>query len=147
MNPNLITLSHPTYVGSSGATAAATYPFMTRGFKPAIIPRTLSADIVVNQNGKFKYVYDNGPGFRKWNPFEVACEDSFSRIVGGGATVQFGRLMELWNYPGIMKLSTPEGVFSVHWSQNELEPQYRIFPHEAGSPIEYSVTVQFEEAS
>jgi hypothetical protein len=86
---NVITLSHPTYVGPSGATAAATYSFFSKDYKPPAQPRAVETDVVINQNGKFKYVYDNGPGFRQWQPFSVKCEDSFRDHLGVDAATQY----------------------------------------------------------
>lgn len=143
MNPNLIVLSHPVY----GATPAATYAFFTKDYKPPTQDRSLDYDVVINQNGKFKYVYDNGPGFKKWQPFSIACEQAFASVVGATAGGQYARIIELWNYPGIIGLKAPEGTYSVHWSDNPLESAFRVFPTKTTDKPEWEVVVQFEEAS
>src|SRR6266550_1446682 len=146
MNPNLIILSHATYIGASGATAAATYKFMTKDYKPPEQDRYLDYDVIKNQNGKFKYVYDNGPGFRKWNPFSIVCEDKFNNgLLGYTAAQQYAHLLEMWNYPGVMGIFTPDGAFNAHWSTNALGLQYRRFPKSVSDPIEYKVVIQLEE--
>ena len=141
--PNLIYLSHPTF----GATAAATYGFFTKEYKPPTQPRAIQADQVVNQNGKFKYVYDNGPGFKQWQPFTVACEQVFAKVLGATAGAQYAHLQEMWDYPGVLGLKAPEGVYSVHWSEGSLEPSFRVFPINTSDAQEWAVVVQFEEAS
>lgn len=146
MNPNLLILSHPTYVGPSGATAAATYPFMTKGYKPPAEARHVDMDVVHNQNGKFKYVYDNGPGFRRWSPFAIQCEDRFQALVGANAQNQYARLRQLWNYKGVLKMQIADEIYAVHWPQENVESAFIIFPREVGDNIEREVTVQFEEA-
>jgi len=143
MNPNLIVLSHPVY----GATPAATYGFFTREYKPPTQPRAIEVDIVVNQNGKFKYVYDNGPGFKQWQPFSVACEQKFLPVLGATAGAQYAHLQEMWNYPGVLGLKAPEGVYSVHWGDSSIEPSFVVFPTNATDVPEWAVVVQFEEAS
>lgn len=146
MNPNVITLSHATYVGASGATAAATYLFMTKELKPPEQDRYIDYDVVKNQNGNFKYLYDNGPGFRQWSPFSIICEDKFSSVVGGfTAAQQLAHLLELWDYPGVLIMATPDGVYNVHWAPQNLGRNYRRFPASVSDPIEYEVVVQFEE--
>lgn len=145
MTPNLVTLSHATYVGPSGATAAATYSFVTKGYQPPSQDRDIDFDIVHNQNGLFKYVYDNGPGFKKWAPFSVACENVFASIVGATAGLQFNRLREMWDHPGVLGMNAPDGIYTVHWAQQALEQNFRIFPHQTNDIIEYEVVVQFEE--
>lgn len=145
MNPNIIYLSHATYLGPSGATAAATYGFMTSDYKPPSQDRHVEYDVVHNQNGKFKYLYDNGPGWRKWAPFAIRCEDTFQPLLGVGATAQYARLIELWNHPGILGMQTPDGTYSVHWAANELDKNFRVFPAQVTDKIEYEVVVQFEE--
>ena len=146
MNPNVIVLSHATYVGASGATAAATYAFMTKDYKPPNTDRYLDYDVVKNQNGKFKYIYDNGPGFKRWPPFSILCEDVFSGVLSGAtAPKQYSNLLEMWNYPGILGMSTPNGVFNAHWSKQALGLQHRRFPVQTSDPIEYEVVIQLEE--
>jgi hypothetical protein len=146
MNPSKITLSHPTYVGPSGATGAATYSFMTKDYKPPSSERHLEYDVVHNQNGKFKYVYDNGPGFKSWAPFTIRCDDNFLGVLGGNAQVQYGHLSEMWDYPGILGMKTPEGTYFVHWSGENLERGFIAFPYQVGDTIEWDILVQFEEA-
>jgi hypothetical protein len=141
---NVITLSHPTYVGPSGATAAATYSFFSKDYKPPAQPRAVETDVVINQNGKFKYVYDNGPGFRQWQPFSVKCEDSFRDHLGVDAATQYARLRELWEYPGVFGMRAPEGPYLVHWSDH-YEQNFRVFPHQVGDQVEYDVSIQVEE--
>lgn len=145
-DPNLLILSHATYAGSSGATAAATYSFMTGEFKPPAQARYIDHDIIKNQNGKFKYIYDNGPGFKAWSPFSVMCEDTFTQLGLGSATVQYSRLREMWDHPGLLGMQTPDrSVYSVHWSDSSLEQNFRVFPKRVQDKIEYEVVVQFEE--
>lgn len=146
MNPNLIILSHPTYLGPSGATAAGTYKFYTKDYKPPAQDRSLDYDIVHNQNGKFKWVYDNGPGFRRWPPFEVTCQDQWQDILGFNAAQQFANLLKLWNYPGTLLMSAPDGVYSVHWSADPQEQNFIRYPREVGDQIEMDVGIQLEEA-
>lgn len=143
MTPNLITISHPVY----GATPAATYSFFTSEYKPPAQARSLEMDIVHNQNGKFKYIYDNGPGFRSWAPFTVRCEESFSKHLNATAGKQYERITEMWNYPGVLGLKTPDGVYSVHWAANTIEQAFRAFPVQVGDKLEWEVVVQFEEAT
>jgi len=146
-NPNMIILSHATYVGASGATAAATYAFMTKGYKPPSESRYLDKDVVKNQNGQFKYVYDNGPGFRAWSPFQVICENSFTQITGAVAATQYARLRRFWVHPGLLKMQAPDGTYDVHWSGSDLDQAFKVFPHQVGDVIEYDVTIQFEEGT
>jgi hypothetical protein len=145
LNPNLIVLSHATYVGSSGATAAATYSFFTKDYKPPTEPRAIDKDIVINQNGKFKYIYDNGPGFKQWPPFSILCEKPFTPILGD-QTSQYNHLREMWEHRGVLGMQTPDGVQTVAWSA-DLDKNFKVFPAAAGATqIEFEVVVQFEEA-
>jgi hypothetical protein len=146
MNPNTIVISHATYVGASGATAAATYAFFTREYKPPTQERSLEADVVHNQNGKFKYVYDNGPGFKAWQPFTITCGDAFKDFLGATAGLQYARLLQMWEYPGILGMRAPEGTYGIHWAAGGIEPAFRAFPTEVNNKIEWEVVVQFEEA-
>lgn len=146
MNPNLIVLSHATYVGASGATAAATYAFFSKEYVPPTQDRSLEYDIVHNQNGLFKYLYDNGPGFKKWSPFTIACEESFQPVLGATAGMQYTRLQEMWAYPGVLGMKTPEGTYNVHWGTS-LERGFRAFPSEVNTKLEWAVVVEFEEAT
>jgi hypothetical protein len=148
MNPNLLVFSHATYTGPSGATAAATHAFFTKDYKPPAEQRYVEIDEVKNQNGKFKYVYDNGPGFREWSPFSVVCEERFSTMGLGTAQQQYDNLRKFWNHPGLLGMQAPEGTYVVHWTPNSIEKNFRIFPVAAGATsLEYEVIVQFEEAS
>lgn len=142
---NTITFSHATYVGPSGATAAATYSFITKGYKPPAQDRDIEVDEVHNQNGRFKYIYDNGPGFKKWAPFSVVCEDIFATVVGAIGATQLSRLREFWDYTGTLGMKAPEAVYTVHWAQQALEQNFKIFPKKVGDSLEYEVVVQFEE--
>lgn len=141
---NLITLSHATYVGPSGATAAATYRFFSQDYKPPSQERFIDKDVVKNQNGIFKYLYDNGPGFQKWSPFTIHCERAFATEVGATPAAQYARLRQLWNHPGVLQLSAPEGIYTVHWAGDH-ERAFRVFPRGANTDLEYTVVVQFEE--
>ena len=144
---NLLILSHPTYNGPSGATAAATYQFFTKGYKPPADTRHVDSDIVHNQNGKFKYVYDNGPGFRRWPPFTVACEGGvIADRLGISAESQYLNLRRLWNFKGVMGMEIAEEVYDIHWAQDPLEPAFISFPRQVGDQVEREVQVQFEEA-
>jgi len=145
MNPNLIILSHATYVGASGATAAATYSFFTKDYGPPSEPRAMDKDVVVNQNGKFKYIYDNGPGFREWSPFSVACENKFATLLAATAAVQYAHLREMWDHRGVLGMQAPDGTYTVAWS-DALDKNFRVFPVTLGDSPEYEVVVQFEEA-
>lgn len=145
MNPNTLILSHATYAGSSGATAAATYAFFTKDYGPPSEPRAMDKDVVVNQNGKFKYIYDNGPGFREWSPFSVVCEEKFSTFLGGTAAQQYARLREMWDHRGVLGMQTPDGIYTVAWSDS-IDKNFRVFPDTVGDTLEYEVVVQFEEA-
>lgn len=147
MNPTgLITLSHATYAGPSGATAAATYRFMTKNYTPPAQERHIDFDIVHNQNGKFKYVYDNGPGFKRWPQFMITCQEAFSSLLGANAATQFARLQALWEHRGTLGMSAPEGTYSIHWATDPLEQSFLIYPKAVGDKIERDVAVQFEEA-
>jgi hypothetical protein len=103
-------------------------------------------DIVNNQNGRFKYVYDNGPSFRRWEKFEIVCDDKFQDILGANGTTQFNRLKELWNYKGTFGMGAPEDSYSVHWAKDPLEKSFIVFPREVGDKIELSVAISLEEA-
>lgn len=143
---NTIVLSHATYLGVSGATAAATYEFFTGDYKPPSQERHFSADVVHNQNGKFKYIYDNGPGFKKFSPFNIHCEDTFQALLNATVAVQFAHLIEMWNHPGVLGLKDPEGVVhTVHWA-GDMDKAFRIFPLKNATQVGKIVAVQFDEA-
>lgn len=146
MDFKAIVLSHATYVGPSGATAAATYAFATKDYKPPSTDRTIETDIVINQNGKFKYVYDNGPGFATWAPFEIHCEEAFKTILNANAAQQFAHLKEFWDHPGNLGMSAPEGTYLIHWAQSPFEKSFRVFPKVASQVQEFIAVVQFEES-
>lgn len=143
-----IIFSYATYIprGGTVATAAATYAFFTSDYEPPQQERSIDSDVVHNQNGKFKYVYDNGPGFKKWKPFNVHCEQSFRVLLGATAGMQFDRLKSLWEKPGVIGMETPEGIYTVMWGDS-LERAFRVFPKKNNDILEHVVTVQFEEAS
>ncbi len=128
-------------------TPAATYVFFTSGYQPPNQPRYTDQDIVKNQNGKFKWVYDNGPGFKIWSPFRIHCENE--SMFPGSATQQLADLTALWEHIGLMGMRAPDGTtYSVIWADNALEQNFRVFP-KPNLPVgqlEYIVTVQFEEA-
>jgi hypothetical protein len=147
LNLNLITLSHATYVGPSGATGAATYQFFTKEYKPPSESRAIDKDEVVNQNGKFRYIYDNGPGFKQWSPFTFKLDKQFEAILNATVAQQYAHLREMWEHRGVLGMQTPDGVHTVAWG-GDLERNFVVFPVDAGaSQIEYEVVVQFEEAS
>lgn len=145
-NYQLLILSMATYVGPSGATAAATYSFFTSDYKPPEQERYIDKDIVKNQNGKFKYVYDNGPGFRRWNPFNIHCENAFATLLGATAGAQLARIQSLWEHPGTLGMVAPDGTYTVHWGSS-MERSFRVFPKMVGDTQEHIVVVQFEEAT
>lgn len=150
MNPNTLIFSRATYVGLNGtsvATPAATYAFFSKDYRPPEQDRYVEYDIVKNQNGKFKWIYDNGPGFKKWNPFTILCEDKFAGLIGYSATQQYENLRTLWEHPLPLGLQAPEGVYEIHWSSQPIGPNFRIFPSEQSATQEFEVVVQFEEAS
>jgi hypothetical protein len=146
LNPNIITLSHPTYAGPSGATAAATYSFFTKDYKPPSQDRHLDYDVVHNQNGKFKWVFDNGPGFRRWSGFRISCQDAFESLFGVNAMTQFDHILEMWNYPGTLRMRAPDGLYDVHWAQDPQDQAFVRFPVEVATSFEMDVGVIFEEA-
>jgi len=140
----LITLSRATYVGPSGATAAATYRFATSDYKPPVQERYIESDIVKNQNGKFKYIYDNGPGFKKFQAFQIHCENVFATYLGGMGATQYANLLSLWEHPGVLGMKGPDGTYIVNWAR-DLERAFRVFPKKSTDAQEFVVTVQFEE--
>jgi hypothetical protein len=144
VNPNLLILSYPTYGPSGDYNPAATYQFLTRGYRPPRQARSVGSDIVHNKNGVFKYVYDNGPSTHQWEPFEVSLEEVYKG--GPSATTQWNNLLDLWDHTGVLRMSTADGTYNVHWSNQPLEKRFISFPSQVGDKIEYSVVVQFEEA-
>jgi hypothetical protein len=146
MSFNTIILSHATYLGPSGATAAATGIFFTSDYEPPSQERAIDKDVVINSNGKFKYVYDNGPGFRRWSPFKIHCEEAFKNANGGlTAAQQYSKLLEMWEHPGNLLMKSPDGTYPVHWSDS-VERSFRVFPKQLSDLLEYVVVVQFEES-
>jgi hypothetical protein len=145
MQFNLITLSHATYVGPSGATSAATARFFTEDYQPAAQDRAIDNDVVINANGRFKYVYDNGPGFKKWSPFKIHCEEKFRQQLGNTAAQQYAQLLDMWNHPGSLIMDAPDGTYLVHWN-DDIGRSFKVFP-QVNDTAEYVVQVQFEEAS
>lgn len=129
--------------------SGATYSFMTRGYQPPTQERYIDTDVVKNQNGKFKYVYDNGPGFYQWAPFEIVCDNKFSGALGASAATQYTRLKQIWDNVGSFGFRSPEGTEYpvVHWAQSSHDRQFRVFPKKSADAIEYIVTVEFEEGS
>lgn len=130
------------------ASGVGTYQFFTGGYQPPSQPRYIDQDVVVNQNGKFKWVYDNGPGFKQWAPFKIIMGNRPE--FPARAATQIAQLLSLWNHIGTIGLRSPEGdTYTVIWADNALDKAFRIFPNErlATTDLEYTVTVQFEEAS
>lgn len=142
-----IILSYATYVpaGASVPTGSATYSFFTSDYSPPEQERYIDHDVVKNQNGKFKYIYDNGPGWKRWNAFKVHCEQSFAGMLSATAGAQYERLRNLWEHPGLLQMRTPDGTYSVHWGDS-IERSFRIFPKKVNDILEHIVVVQFEEA-
>ena len=144
MNLNTIVISVPT--SGNGAIPAATYPFMTSGYRPPRQGRSIGIDVVHNQNGIFKWVTDNGPNVHEWEPFEIVCADRFAQVAGGGATQQAANLTSLWRYvSGPMTLRAPDGLHTIHWTDSPLERRFVSFPDEVGDKIEYRIAVHFQE--
>lgn len=145
--PNTIVLSRATYVGASGvgfATPAATYEFFTRDYGPPSQERHFDTDTVHNENGKFKYLYDNGPGFKKFAPFDIVCEQRLGTMLNLTAAQQLANLLTLWEHPGVLGMRAPEGTYTVHWAES-MDQAFRIWPIVATAPKEIIVTVQFDE--
>lgn len=137
-------LSVPTSAG--GATAAATFGFFTSGYRAPRQGRSTAQDIVHNQNGIFKYRYDNGPNVFTWEPFRIIINDNFNNKLAMSATQQLANLDFLWNYiEGPLGLAAPEGVYAVDWANAPLEKVMLGAPLAAGDKIAWAVTVNFEE--
>lgn len=139
---NKVILSVPT--SGAGATPAATFSFYSRGYKPPRQGRSTSWDDVHNQNGLFRYTYDNGPNFNTWDPFQIVCDDAFKDL--GAASVQLGNLLFLWKYKGLITMRAPDAVYNVMWSSQPLEKAFEQFPHAVGDKMTLAVTVTFEDA-
>lgn len=137
-----IILSVPT--SGAGATAAATYSFASRGYKPPRQGRSIGFDDVHNQNGLFRYVYDNGPNNYTWEPFQIVVADEFGGL--GAATVQKDRLEFLWRYIGPIGMQAPDGTYTVTWSDAALEKSFESYPHAAGDKLRMALTVNLEDA-
>lgn len=148
-DPIPLIISHATYVGASGATAAATYAFFSKDYGPPNQERYIASDIVKNQNGKFKYIYDNGPGFKAWEPFSILCSNSqpFTTFIGATAGAQLANLRRLWEHPGLLRLRAPEADYNINWAPGSLEQNFRVYPKQVGELLEYEVVVQFEEGA
>lgn len=144
-NPNPITISYATYGPSGAETPAATYRFMSQDYKPPRRSRASSFDEVVNQNGTFRYVYDNGPAGLSWSPFTLAMLDRFEPLVGATATVQWANLLALWDHRGLKTIQAPDGIYEVFFSDSDLEPRFEVFPGSVGDKIEYRATISLEE--
>jgi hypothetical protein len=136
-----IVLSVPT--SGAGATPAATYAFYTAGYRMPRRERMTTRDVIKNQNGLFIYRYDNGPGPRSWDPFDIVMSSKFRDL--GEAATQLARLEFIWNYVGNVGMKAPEGIYTVNWSDAPLQPRFDSFPGQAGDKINYRVTVTFEE--
>jgi hypothetical protein len=142
-------LSVPTSAG--GDTAAATFAFFSGDYRPPRQGRSTASDTVHNQNGLFKYRYDNGPNVFEWQTFRIIVSDRFMNDgVGntaiGSATQQLSHLDFLWNYvEGPLGFAAPEGVYSVDWAEAPLEKVFRGFPGAAGDKIDWDVSINFEE--
>lgn len=144
MSENVIIISVPT--AGDGASAAATFAFVTRGYTPAHQSRASANDTVVNQNGTFQWYYDNGPGPLEWAPFEIICSDRFLRICGGSATQQKANLDYAWQYIGRLGLQDPLGAYQVLWAPGQaLERGFRRYPARVGDPLEMLLAVQLIE--
>lgn len=142
--PLPIILSVPT--SGNGATAAATYSFLSSGYQPPRQQRFTTQDVNKNHNGIHKYRYDNGPGPYVWSPFELVLMDTPNGYVPS-ATQQWADLQFLWQYiEGPLQLGAPDGIYRVDWPEGlELERRF-VTPHgAAGDKHEYRVTVGFEE--
>jgi hypothetical protein len=140
-----ITLSVPTSGG--GVTPAATFFFFTSGYSPPREGRSLGEDTVHNQNGVFRYRYDNGPNFREWGSFDIVCADEFTNVCGGGATQQQANLEFLWQYIGKMGLADPFGSYSVGWATDfGLQPRISGKIANVGDKLELRYEIELEEA-
>lgn len=145
MRPNEIVFSVPTSGG--GATPPATFSFMTSGYKVPRQGRSSGMDTVHNQNGVFRYFYDNGPNSRTWEPFAIVASDAFTSVAGGGATQQAANLDFLWQYVGPMGMQAPEGTYTVGWAPGtEYLPAFTRFPSEVGDKIELRTDINIVEA-
>lgn len=137
-------ISVPTSGG--GQTAAATFVFFTSGYRQPRRPRASSVDVVKNQNGEFRYRYDNGPLSRIWQPFRIFISDRFEQWAGS-ATQQQANLEFLWEYTeGPLQLGTPFGTYNVDWAGAPLEPETYGYPQGVGDKLDWAYTVNFEEA-
>ena len=146
MTPPVIVLSYPTYGPTSAPVSSATYSFMSRGYAPPERQRSIGWDNVHNANGHFRYVYDNGPSTKSWKTFELVTNDNFANLLGASATQQYANLLDLWDYTGAMGMAAPDGIHEVHWGQASLQAKFEAMPGSVGDKIDFSVSVQFEEA-
>jgi hypothetical protein len=143
MTPNVVIFSYP----GVGSIPAATYSFLTAGYKPPKQGRSIASDMVHNQNGIFVYVYDSGPNIFTWDPFELVFGDSqtHKNILGIGATQQWQNFQDLWQHLGTKQLDAPEDLYDVHFAQQDMERRFTVFPKNVGDPIEFRVTIELEE--
>jgi hypothetical protein len=139
VNPNLLTFSTATV----GDVPAATYSFASSGYQTPRQGRSIGMDVVHNQNGIFKYVYDQGPGIYSWDPFELVFDDDLTDL--GSATVQWENFLNIWNHQGGMGFRAPESTYQVHFSSQELQRRFQRFPASVGDKMEFRVTIQLEE--
>jgi len=140
--PNIIILSVPT--SGNGATAAATFAFFTSGYQPPRQTRAVNWDDVHNQNGHFRYRYDNGPGALTWGNFQLVFNDSLAP-AGPSATQMLANFNFLNQYTGAMGLAAPDGIYSVAWGKSDLEHRFGQFPAGVGDKYERRVVVSIVE--
>lgn len=140
--PNIIILSVPT--SGNGATAAATFAFFTSGYQPPRQARAVGWDDVHNQNGHFRYRYDNGPGALSWSPFQLVFNDNL-KPAGPSATQMLSNFAFLNQYTGAMGLAAPEGVYTVAWGKSDIEHRFTEFPVGAGDKYEWRTVVNIVE--
>ena len=137
----------PTAGVSGSASPGATMMFFSSGYKPPRLTRASNMDVIVNQNGIFKFVYDNGPGVAKWNQFDILIDEKWNYNGGAGAaTVQISNLQSLWRHIGSKTLYAPEGNYTFHWADDDMEQDF-IYPKGVGDKNQYQgrVTISIEE--
>lgn len=140
--PSIIILSVPT--SGDGATAAATFAFFTSGYNPPRQPRAVNWDDVANQNGHFRYRYDNGPGPLTWGSFQLVFNDNLGH-AGPSATQQLANFEFLNQYTGILGMKAPEGTYSVAWGKGDIEHRFNAYPTGVGDKYERRVVVSVVE--
>lgn len=144
MNENRLIFTTP----ALGDTPAATYVFFSSDYKPPRQGRSASSDIVHNQNGIFKYVYDSGPNIFTWDPFELVFSDRFAGALDGkSATQQWQDFQSLWQHLGTKSLEGPEGSYDVHFPAQNIEPRWGSgrFPANSTDSFDLRVTIELEE--